>query len=87
MVPFGWRTTKSLVEETLVNLDVMRREVSLRMNVDSDFSRRYRSGGTESRNKRSQSDRASLNSEHEMQHGAIADDQSQTGFTKFRLSQ
>jgi len=34
IIPFGWRTTKALVEETLVALDVMNREVSLRMNGD-----------------------------------------------------
>ncbi|MBL9051097.1 MAG: ribose-5-phosphate isomerase RpiA [Tabrizicola sp.] len=31
VVPFGWRTTKALIEETLYSLDVMNREVSLRM--------------------------------------------------------
>ena len=34
IIPFGWQTTKALVEETLVSLDVMNREVSLRMNGD-----------------------------------------------------
>ena len=34
IIPFGWQTTKALVEETLVALDVMNREVSLRMNGD-----------------------------------------------------
>ena len=34
IIPFGWQTTKALVEETLVALDVMSREVSLRMNGD-----------------------------------------------------
>lgn len=33
VVPFGWQTTKALVEETLVGLDVMNREVTLRMNA------------------------------------------------------
>ena len=37
VVPFGWRTTKLLIEESLVNLDVMGREVSLRMNADVPF--------------------------------------------------
>jgi len=37
VVPFGWRTTMALVEETLLNLDVMGREVSLRMNGDAPF--------------------------------------------------
>jgi ribose 5-phosphate isomerase A len=32
VVPFGWQTTKALVEETLVAMDVLNREVSLRMN-------------------------------------------------------
>lgn len=34
VIPFGWQTTKALVEETLVALDVLNREVSLRMNGD-----------------------------------------------------
>lgn len=34
VIPFGWQTTKALVEETLVSMDVMNREVSLRMNGD-----------------------------------------------------
>ncbi|NBZ89458.1 ribose-5-phosphate isomerase RpiA [Stagnihabitans tardus] len=34
VIPFGWQTTKALIEETLVALDVMNREVSLRMNGD-----------------------------------------------------
>jgi ribose 5-phosphate isomerase A len=32
VIPFGWQTTKALVEETLVSLDVLTRDVSLRMN-------------------------------------------------------
>ena len=32
VVPFGWQTTKALVEETLVSLDVLNRDVTLRMN-------------------------------------------------------
>ncbi|MFN3642066.1 MAG: ribose-5-phosphate isomerase RpiA [Gemmobacter sp.] len=32
VIPFGWQTTKALVEETLVSLDVLGREVTLRMN-------------------------------------------------------
>ena len=32
VVPFGWQTTKALVEEMLVSMDVMARDVSLRMN-------------------------------------------------------
>lgn len=34
VVPFGWQTTKALVEETLESLDVLSRDVSLRMNGD-----------------------------------------------------
>ena len=37
VVPFGWQTTKALVEETLINLDVLGRETSLRMNDDAPF--------------------------------------------------
>ena len=32
VIPFGWQTTKALIEETLYSLDVLNREVSLRMN-------------------------------------------------------
>ena len=34
VIPFGWQTTKALVEELLVSMDVMAREVTLRMNGD-----------------------------------------------------
>ncbi|MES2668045.1 MAG: ribose-5-phosphate isomerase A, partial [Pseudomonadota bacterium] len=34
VIPFGWQTTKALIEETLVSLDVLGRECSLRMNGD-----------------------------------------------------
>ena len=34
VIPFGWQTTKALVEETLVSMDVLNREVTLRMNGD-----------------------------------------------------
>ncbi|AWD23062.1 ribose-5-phosphate isomerase RpiA [Fuscovulum blasticum] len=34
VIPFGWRTTKALVEETLVSMDVIGREVTLRMTGD-----------------------------------------------------
>lgn len=37
VIPFGWQTTKTLIEETLINLDVMGRETSLRMNRDAPF--------------------------------------------------
>ncbi|WP_425038397.1 ribose-5-phosphate isomerase RpiA [Primorskyibacter sp. S187A] len=32
VVPFGWQTTQALVEETLISMDVLGRESSLRMN-------------------------------------------------------
>lgn len=32
VIPFGWQTTKALVEETLEALDVLNRDVTLRMN-------------------------------------------------------
>jgi ribose 5-phosphate isomerase A len=32
VIPFGWQTTKALVEEMLVSMDVMARDVTLRMN-------------------------------------------------------
>ncbi len=37
VIPFGWQTTRTLVEETLVGLDVMGREVTLRMNGDQPY--------------------------------------------------
>lgn len=37
VVPFGWQTTKALVEETLENLDVLGREVTPRMNGDKMY--------------------------------------------------
>ena len=37
VVPFGWQTTKTLVEETLIGMDVLGRMVSLRMNGDAPF--------------------------------------------------
>jgi ribose 5-phosphate isomerase A len=32
VIPFGWQTTKALIEETLEALDVLNRDVTLRMN-------------------------------------------------------
>ncbi|MFE3837508.1 ribose-5-phosphate isomerase RpiA [Pseudogemmobacter sonorensis] len=32
VIPFGWQTTKALVEETLVSMDVLGRDTALRMN-------------------------------------------------------
>ncbi|MEX5726990.1 ribose 5-phosphate isomerase A [Rhodovulum iodosum] len=37
VIPFGWQTTKALVEEALVGLDVMGRDGSLRMNGEAPF--------------------------------------------------
>jgi ribose 5-phosphate isomerase A len=37
VIPFGWQTTRMLVEETLGSLDVLGREVTLRMNGDRPF--------------------------------------------------
>lgn len=37
VIPFGWQTSKALIEEMLVSLDVMGREVSLRMNGEAPF--------------------------------------------------
>ena len=34
VIPFGWQTTKALLEETLVSMDVLGRDVTLRMNGD-----------------------------------------------------
>lgn len=34
VIPFGWQTTKALIEETLVSMDVMSRDCTLRMNGD-----------------------------------------------------
>ncbi|PIE13648.1 MAG: ribose 5-phosphate isomerase A [Rhodobacterales bacterium] len=32
VIPFGWQTTKALIEETLISLDVLGRSTTLRMN-------------------------------------------------------
>lgn len=32
IIPFGWQTTKALIEEVLVSMDVMGRDVTMRMN-------------------------------------------------------
>ncbi len=37
VIPFGWQTTKSLVEELLVSMDVLGRDVTLRMNSDHPY--------------------------------------------------
>ena len=38
VVPFGWQTSKALIEEVLVSLDVLGREVTLRMKGDVPFT-------------------------------------------------
>ncbi len=37
VIPFGWQTTKTLIEETLIGMDVLGRTTSLRMNGDAPF--------------------------------------------------
>ncbi|WP_456389539.1 ribose-5-phosphate isomerase RpiA [Profundibacter sp.] len=37
VIPFGWQTTKALVEETLVSMDVLGNNVTLRLNGDVPF--------------------------------------------------
>lgn len=37
VIPFGWQTTQALVEETLVSMDVLGRDSTLRMNGSSPF--------------------------------------------------
>lgn len=37
VIPFGWQTTKTLIEELLVSVDVLNRDATLRMNGDSPF--------------------------------------------------
>lgn len=37
VIPFGWQTTKALIEETLISMDVMGRQTSLRMNGDAPY--------------------------------------------------
>lgn len=37
VIPFGWRTTQALIEETLVSIDVLGRTSTLRMNGDSPY--------------------------------------------------
>ena len=37
VIPFGWQTTKSLVEELLISMDVLGRDTTLRMNGDHPF--------------------------------------------------
>lgn len=37
VIPFGWKTTKSIIEEALLNLDVAGREARVRMSGDAPF--------------------------------------------------
>ncbi|MCI2397917.1 ribose-5-phosphate isomerase RpiA [Aliiroseovarius subalbicans] len=37
VIPFGWQTTKALIEEMLVSMDVLGQQSSLRMNGDAPF--------------------------------------------------
>lgn len=37
VIPFGWQTSKALIEEMLVSLDVLGRDVTVRMNGDKPF--------------------------------------------------
>ena len=37
VIPFGWQTTKALVEEMLVSMDVLGQQASLRMNGDAPY--------------------------------------------------
>lgn len=37
VIPFGWQTTKALVEETLVSMDVLGQHSTLRMNGDTPY--------------------------------------------------
>jgi len=37
VIPFGWQTTKTLLEETLIGMDVLGRTVSLRMNGEAPY--------------------------------------------------
>lgn len=37
VIPFGWQTTKALVEETLVSMDVLGGQSTLRMNGDAAY--------------------------------------------------
>ncbi len=37
VIPFGWQTTKTLIEETLIGIDVLGRSTTLRMNGDRPF--------------------------------------------------
>ena len=38
VIPFGWQTSKALIEETLISLDVLNRDCTLRMNGDKPLN-------------------------------------------------
>lgn len=37
VIPFGWQTTKALIEESLIGMDVAGRQVTLRLNRDAPY--------------------------------------------------
>ena len=37
VIPFGWQTTKALIEESLIGMDVAGRSVTLRLNRDASY--------------------------------------------------
>ena len=37
VIPFGWQTTKTLIEETLIGMDVLGQTTALRMNGDAPY--------------------------------------------------
>lgn len=37
VIPFGWRTTQALIEETLASMDVLGRKTTLRMNGEAPY--------------------------------------------------
>ena len=37
VIPFGWQTTKTLIEETLIGMDVLGQTTTLRMNGDAPY--------------------------------------------------
>ncbi|TDK43115.1 ribose-5-phosphate isomerase RpiA [Antarcticimicrobium luteum] len=37
VIPFGWQTTQALIEETLISMDVLGRDTTLRMNGEAPF--------------------------------------------------
>ncbi len=37
VIPFGWQTTRAMIEEMLISVDVLRRDVTLRMDGDRPY--------------------------------------------------